>query len=144
MAAKDAKSVVRSYLKAFNDRDQDQLNQLLAEDAIEHGIHETLHGRDAIIEYLEGHFEAFPDYAGETHNIIAEDDLVAVRYAARGTHTGEYKNIEPTELPATWTGIAMYHVSDGKIDEVWLEEDRLGLLEQLEYVELAEPAHLRL
>ena len=70
--------------------------------------------------------------------------MVVVRHTARGTHTGTCKDIEPTHLPATWTGIAMYQIDDGEISEIWLEEDRLGLLEQLEYVDTTEPAHLRL
>ena len=144
MPESQSTTVVRSYLQAFNERDRKRLNTLLASDVVEHGVHDTLKGRDAVVQYLKGHFEAFPDYSGENHEMIAEGELVAVRYTARGTHTGEYKDIEPTGLPATWTGIAIYHVDDGKIDEIWLEEDRLGLLEQLQYVDTTEPAHLRL
>jgi hypothetical protein len=38
--------------------------------------------------------------------------------------------------------MAMYRIEDGEIAEVWLEEDRLSLLEQLEAID--PPAHLRL
>lgn len=144
MSSEHAKSIVRSYLEAFNDRDHDTLAELLADDATEHGIHETLHGFEEIRDYLEAHFRVFPDYRGRTHAIIAEDDLVAVRYSASGTHTGEYQDLEPTGLGASWTGIAMYRVEGDEISEIWIEEDRLGLLEQLEYLSEAEPAHLRL
>ncbi|PSQ83467.1 MAG: DUF4440 domain-containing protein, partial [Bacteroidetes bacterium QS_1_65_9] len=41
-----------------------------------------------------------------------------------------------------WTGMAMYRIADDRIAEVWLEEDRLALLEQLEAVD--PPAHLRI
>ncbi|PSQ14735.1 DUF4440 domain-containing protein, partial [Halobacteriales archaeon QS_7_68_65] len=63
------------------------------------------------------------------------------RYTVRGTHTGEYRDIEPTGHTAKWTGLAIYRVEDDEIAEIWLEEDRLGLLEQLEVVD--PPAHLR-
>jgi len=36
----------------------------------------------------------------------------------------------------------MYRIDDGRIAEIWLEENRLRLLEQLEVVD--PPAHLRL
>lgn len=139
-----AKAVVSEYLAAFNDRDHERLADLLAEDAIEHGIHDDLRGHDEIVGYLERHFEVFPDYTGRGEAIVSEDDLVAVRYSASGTHTGEYRDVEPTGLAATWTGMAMYRVSDGEIAEIWIEEDRLGLLEQLELVDATEPAHLRI
>lgn len=138
------KALVRSYLAAFNDRDHDALRDLLAEDAVEHGVHETLEGAPAIVDFLAGHFEAFPDYAGTTEAMVAEDDLVTVRYTARGTHTGEYKGLEPTGHQAEWTGISIYRVEDGEIAEVWVEENRLGLLEQLELVDRPPHAHLRL
>jgi steroid delta-isomerase-like uncharacterized protein len=136
------KELVREYLRAFNERDHETLTELLADDVVEHGIHEELHGPDAIVAYLESHFETFPDYSGTTEAMVAEGDTVVVRYTTRGTHSGEYHDAEPTGHTVEWTGIAMYEVEDDRIAEVWLEEDRLGLLEQLEAVD--PPAHLRL
>jgi predicted ester cyclase len=73
---------------------------------------------------------------------MAEDDLVTVRYVVSGTHTGEYRDVEPTGHTVEWTGMAMYRIEDGRIAEIWLEENRLDLLEQLEVVD--PPAHLRI
>lgn len=142
--ASDPRQLVRAYLGAFNDRDRETLTELLAEDAVEHGVHQPLRGASAIVDFLEGHFEAFPDYTGSTEAIVAEDDLVTVRYTASGTHSGAYKGVEPTGHRAEWTGISIYRVEDGEIAEVWVEEDRLGLLEQLELIDSEARAHLRL
>lgn len=144
MSTEDNKQLVRQYLAAFNDRDRERLADILAEDAVEHGIHEELHGFQAIVDYLDGHFEAFPDYSGSTEAMVAEHDIVTVRYTAKGTHTGEYRDLEPTGHRAEWSGIAMYRIDDGEIAEVWLEEDRLGLLEQLELIDPPTQAHLRI
>jgi hypothetical protein len=38
--------------------------------------------------------------------------------------------------------MAMYRIEDEQIAEIWLEEDRLGLLEQLDVAH--PPAHLRI
>lgn len=144
MGEAENKELVFEYLAAFNDRDRDRLADLLAEDAVEHGVQGDIEGYQAIIDYLESHFEVFPDYTGSTEAIVADDDLVTVRYTAKGTHTGEYRGVEPTGHHASWTGISMYRVADGEIAEVWVEEDRLALLEQLEIVDTSDPAHLRL
>lgn len=144
MSGENSKAVVRQYLGAFNDRDWDRLGELVTDDVVHHGIHEELEGVDEIVGFLSDHFEAFPDYAGQNEAIIAEDDLVAVRYEVSGTHTGEYQEIEPTGIKATWTGISIYRVADDKVAEIWIEENRLGLLEQLEMVDATEQAHLRL
>lgn len=136
------KDIVRRYLEAFNERDKETLSELLADDVVEHGIHEELHGVDEIVDFLDRHYDVFPDYSGATEAMIAEDDLVTVRYSASGTHEGEYLNVEPTGNEVEWTGIVIYEVEDEMITEAWLEEDRLGLLEQLEVVD--PPAHLRI
>lgn len=140
----EPRDTVRNYLRAFNDRNHDAIEEYVSEDAIQHGVHAELHGHDQISDYLDRHFTAFPDYTGETEEIVVGDEIVAIRYRAQGTHTGEYKDVDPTGLTAEWTGMAMYRVKNGKINEIWLEEDRLGLLEQLEMVDKSEPAHLRL
>lgn len=136
------KDLVRRYLDAFNDRNRETMSDLLADDVVEHGIHEKLEGVDEILEFLDAHFEAFPDYSGRTDVMVAEGDTVAIRYTVSGTHTGEYHDVEPTGHPTEWTGMAMYRIEGDEIAEVWLEEDRLGLLEQLEVVD--PPAHLRI
>lgn len=136
------KDLVRRYLNAFNDRDHETLAELLAEDVVEHGIHDELHGVDEIVDFLGAHFETFPDYSGTTDAMVAEGDTVAVRYRVSGTHTDKYRDVGPTGHTVEWTGMAMYRIENGRIAEVWLEENRLGLLEQLEAVD--PPAHLRI
>jgi len=136
------KEIVRAYLAAFNDRDKERLAEHLADDVVEHGIHEELRGVDEIGDFLDRHFDIFPDYSGTTDAMVADGDTVTVRYTVSGTHSGEYLDVEPTGNTAEWSGIAMYELDDGQITEVWLEEDRLGLLEQLAVVD--PPAHLRI
>ena len=136
------KDIVRQYLAAFNDRDKEALSGLLADDVVKYGIHEKLEGDEEILEFLDRHFDIFPDYSGTTETVVAEGDTVTVRYTVGGTHSGEYMDVQPTGNAAEWTGMAMYRIEDDEIAEIWIEEDRLGLLEQLEAVD--PPAHLRI
>jgi steroid delta-isomerase-like uncharacterized protein len=142
MSENKHKDLVREYLNAFNERDRDTIRDVLADDVVEHGVHETLRGPEAIVEFLDAHFETFPDYSGEAGHVVAEDDVVAVQYTVEGTHTGEYRDLDPTGHTVEWSGIAMYRIEDGEIAEIWIEEDRLGIYEQLEVVD--RPAHLRI
>jgi len=142
MSTTENKDLVRDYLRAFNEQDRDSLSELLAEGVVEYGSHEERREFDEIMEYLEALFQTFPDYSGTTDEMVAEDDLVVVRYTARGTHEGEYRDVEPTGNNVEWTGMGMYRIDDDKIAEIWLEEDRSGLLEQLEVA--SPPAYLRI
>lgn len=131
----DTKELVRQYLSAFNDFDYDAMRELLADDVVEHGAHEELEGFEEITNFLERYTEIFPDYSGTAEAIIAEDELVTVRFTASGTHTGEFRDIEPTGHTCEWTGIAIYRIENNEIVEIWLEEDRLEMLVTLEAVE---------
>ena len=142
MSTESKTELVRRYLQAFNDRDRDTLSEVLSEDVIEHGVSDELHGIEEIMGFLDAHFEVFPDYSGTTEAMVAEGDTVVVRYTVSGTHTGEYQGIEPTGHTVEWTGVGIYRFEGDEIVEIWLEEDRLGLLEGLEVVE--RPAHLRI
>jgi steroid delta-isomerase-like uncharacterized protein len=136
------KDLVRDYLHAFNEQDRDTLSELLAEGVVEHGSHEKRRDFDEIMEYLDALFQTFPDYSGSTDEMVAEDGVVVVRYTAHGTHEGEYEDVEPTGNNVEWTGMGMYRIEDDKIAEIWLEEDRSGLLKQLDVT--SPPAHLRI
>jgi predicted ester cyclase len=61
-------------------------------------------------------------------DLLAEGDRVAVRYRARGTHTGELFGAAPTGRAVTITGIEIYRVEGSRIAEYWGEADMSALL----------------
>lgn len=62
---------------------------------------------------------------------IAEGDKVVIRWTAYGTHTGQYLGIPATGRSVTYTGIGIARIADGKIVELWVNVDQLGLMQQL-------------
>ena len=75
----------------------------------------------------------FPDLQFTITDAIAEEDKVAIRWTAQGTHKGEIKllNLAPTFKSVSWTGIIIYRIKEGKVVEERGEEDALGFLQQL-------------
>jgi predicted ester cyclase len=68
--------------------------------------------------------EAFPDLELTIEHIIAENDLVAVHYSARGTFEKDITTPSGNPLSATgkeetWDGLTLYRFEDGLIAEVW-------------------------
>lgn len=47
----------------------------------------------------------------------AEEDKIAFRWIARGSHHGAYEGIAPTGKPITVTGITILRIVDGQIIE---------------------------
>ena len=92
---------------------------------------EPVRGRDAIRQQVQLYREAFPDLELTIDDELAEDDRVATRWTARGTHQGELFGIAPTGKQTTVEGMTIDRFSGGKIVESWNNWDTLGLMQQL-------------
>src|SRR4030095_14533858 len=104
--------------------------ELYAKDFVNHGIH-----RNATLEEdqaaLKGWHHAFSDIAIVPEKLIAEGDLVAVYWIARGTNTGRGNGLPATGKKAELAGITIWRIAEGKIKEEWSAFDQLSLMQQL-------------
>jgi predicted ester cyclase len=75
--------------------------------------------------------ETFPDLHIEVEQLLAEDDLVAARWTATGTHTGPLAGIAATGSAVRWGGTDLYRLVDGRVVEWWRNDDFVWLLHQL-------------
>lgn len=137
--ANELEELARRAIKALDARDQDAFLSAHAEEAILHHPRETYRGIDEIIAFQWAVFEAFPDLTFTIENLLANEELVAARYTATGTHQGAFETIPPTESVIEMRAMAMMRIDDGLIAETWLYPDRLGLLSQLGVVSPAAP-----
>jgi steroid delta-isomerase-like uncharacterized protein len=74
---------------------------------------------------------AFPDLRFKVEMMIAEDEFVAARWTATGTHTGAWGAVEPTGRQVSFSGVNIFRFENGKVAEIWNHRDDLGLLERL-------------
>ena len=79
-------------------------------------------------------FASFPDLHVEIHDVIAEEDRVAVRATMHGTQLGEFRGIPPTGKRISSSAINSYRIVNSRIAEEWWQHDVLGLMEQLDGV----------
>jgi predicted ester cyclase len=73
----------------------------------------------------------FPDMHSAEEDIIAEASKVVTRRTFRGTHQGTFMGIAPTGKTVTFTAIFIAYLTNGKIEEQWVNFDALGLLQQI-------------
>lgn len=123
-----AGEVATAYIEAYNDRDLDWLRELIAPD-ITYGGEDS--DRQELIAAIQGFWEAFPDVALEPTHLVAEEEWAAIRIEFRGTHEGEFAEIEPTGEPIEGSEIMLFRIREGQITEYWYEWDELGFYEQL-------------
>jgi steroid delta-isomerase-like uncharacterized protein len=100
-----------------------------------------LRGRDGFKQLVTLYRTAFPDLQMTIQDFVAENDKVAVRWTARGTHKGDLAGIAPTGRTTTVTGIMVSRVVDGMLAEDFETFDELGMLRQLGVAKIPAPAH---
>ncbi|WP_386071306.1 ester cyclase [Tahibacter sp. UC22_41] len=99
-------------------------------DFVGHGGRNTFTHADGMAE-ASGWRDAFPDLKITVDKQVAEGDLVAVRWTARGTNTGAGNGIPATGRAVQTMGTTLFRVADGRIAEEWTCADSLGLMKQL-------------
>jgi len=124
--------LIRDMTKQWDEEGVPSLSKYYSSSCVIHypgGI--DVSGLDAIIEYTSQFRTSFSNMVHNIEDIIAQGDMVAVRYSAKMTHIGEFQGIPPTEKEASFTAMEFCRISEGKIIEVWQDVDALGLMMQL-------------
>jgi len=144
LSAESNKALVRRFMDAYNHREMEVFEELVAEDYIDHVFEQT--GRDALKSLFTMAFEGFPDWYEAIEDIIAEDDRVWLRVRATGTHTGDW-DLLGVKLPATGKSVELnmvfiWRIADGQIAEGWELDDNMPFLQALgvvDYTEFGKP-----
>lgn len=107
--------------------------QIFAMDFVDHdGIDQQVRGRQAWQHaVLDTVFAAFEDIDVTIDKILAENDLVAVRYIFTGTHQDTFFGVPATHRRIQHSENEIYRIRDGQIVESWGEGNWLGTLRQL-------------
>jgi predicted ester cyclase len=87
---------------------------------------------EGVERFVSQFLSSFPDLEHTVEEMIAEDDRVAVRFRARGTHTGQWMHFAPTGIVMQYTGVTLARVEGDKIIEHQTWWDKAGLMEQIE------------
>ena len=132
-------AVAREFVaQVFNGHDPGRARDFFTADAKWHGgALGTLVGSDNIVGLLTGFIGALPDIRAEVQDVIASEDLVAVRLVVSATQTGDVLGIPATGRSVRWDAVDIYRITDsGKISEQWAFEDVAAILGQLGAVTL--------
>jgi steroid delta-isomerase-like uncharacterized protein len=127
------KAVVAEFIDAvFTNGDLDAVDRYLSPGFVNHDPFPGFApDREGMRQTAQVFRQAFPDWHAGQETHIAEGDLVAERFTARGTHQGEIMGVPPTGTTVTLAGINIFRVQDGQLVERWGRTDDLGFLQQL-------------
>ena len=121
------------YSEVINKGDTAVMKLIMAENFIDHNAAPNLpKGIEGFKQFLTMVATAFPDIQVKVEDVLADSDKVVVRLTVSGTQTGVLMgNIPPSGKHATWTGIDILKIENGKITERWSQRDLLGMMKQI-------------
>jgi predicted ester cyclase len=131
MSAENKALVRRWFDEVWNKRRTDAIAEMMAPDAVVHGLGPELRGPSGFKPFHASFCDAFPTLRVELDDLIAEGDRVACRFTASVVHGGNGLGFAATNLPARFSGMTIARVKDGKIVEGWNVLDQVGMLTQL-------------
>ncbi|HLY50783.1 MAG TPA: ester cyclase [Solirubrobacteraceae bacterium] len=132
-------SVARDFVgQVFNGHNAERARDFFTADIAWHGgTLGTVNGIDTIVPILGGFIDALTDIHAEVQDVIASDDLVALRQIVTAQHTGTLLGIPATNGPVHWDAVDIYRINDaGKISEQWAFEDLAAVISQVGGVKL--------
>jgi predicted ester cyclase len=135
MSVEENKAVARRFFEELLDNENvGILCDLFTEDCVFHrgDLTEPARGIVGVRSIVEKRIQLYHDFRTTIHQIIGEGDLVATRETHKGIHRGQFSTpvgtFDVTGRPIEWTSQVFFRFEDGKIAEMWVARDELGIL----------------
>jgi steroid delta-isomerase-like uncharacterized protein len=129
----DHETVMHRFYAAFNARNLDALDEVMAADVVDHNpIPDQPPGVAGLKVALAGFYASFSDIQIEVEQVLVAGDYVIVRQVARGVHDGDFLGIPATGKPVEIRSHDIGRVAEGRLIEVWHVEDLLNTLFQID------------
>ncbi len=123
------------FERVWNQGQSDAIDDLLAEDAVIHGLQgpnrSDAGGPPEFRRMYAAFRDAFPDLRIDVDACLVDGDQVAFRCHVRGTHTGRGLGFEATGKAVNFQGMGFVRARAGRIVEAWNNFDFQTLYAQL-------------
>lgn len=123
--------VKRFYEEVFNQGREEVIDEIISPDYIDYGHEPAGRGPEGAKQDYRGATAVFSNTHYTIDELIATEERVIVRWTGNYVHSGEFAGIAPTNKPVSLTGISIYRVAKGQIQETRNAVNWLGLLQQL-------------
>jgi steroid delta-isomerase-like uncharacterized protein len=128
------KAVIRRFFDAWNSRQPDAFDDLIAPDVVRHceaTPNVEARNLDQVKEFLRQDTAIFPDSVQTIKLLVAEGNLVAAWTTYEGTQQGPMGPFPPSGRKAQFDFGAVFRIEGGKIAEWWVTWDNMTILRAL-------------
>jgi predicted ester cyclase len=128
----DNKAIVRRfYEEVFNQGREEVIDEIISPDYIDYGHEPPGKGTEGAKQDFRGATSVLSNTHYTIDETIATGDRVIVRWTGQYIHSGEFAGVSPTNKSVTLTGISIYRVANGQIQETRNAVNWMGLLQQI-------------
>ena len=126
------KAIIRRNYETADRNDLTAFSEQLAPDLVLHypGMPGPLN-REALIQMMNVMFSGLTQRQHVFEDQIAEGDKVTTRLTLHAVHTGEFQGMSATGKKIAVSQTAIHRIRAGKIVEVWVSSDDVGMMQQL-------------
>jgi predicted ester cyclase len=122
----------RALFDAINTRQLERIRDLVTDDFVDHGAPPGVvppgpEGYITVMQFVTGVLEL----RYELHEVVATDDMVAVRATGRGLHRTDHLGVPATGRPYAMPSMHMFRSDGDRLAEHWGVRDELSVLYQV-------------
>jgi predicted ester cyclase len=114
--------VVDDFVAAYNAADWTRLEGYLGPDFVHH-VNNYDYDSTRFIKSVVKLRRSIPDFHLQAECVVSQDDMVAVRWVALGTHTGSLEGEKPTGRSVDLHGMTMFRIVGDVVAEEWEVKD---------------------
>ena len=121
-------------MQAINGRNLEVLAEYISQDVVRHSAATpdiNVTSLDDFRDFLKTDFAVAPDSVQVIDVIFGSDEFVAMRATYTGTQTGPMGPFPASGKKMKLPYVGILRFADGKVVEIWVEWDNLGVLNQL-------------
>ena len=132
-ATEATRDLVRRFVtNVWNGEDLDTIEDLATPDLVVHGLGAGVdRTREEFVEFHAGLLDAVPDLEHAVEDVVVEGDRAVAYVTVRGTPERQYGALAPTGESFDSVAFQRYRIADGRIAEVWVLPNAMGMLRQL-------------
>ena len=123
--------VNRIYDEAISSGMYDVINEVTAPNFKAHGLPMPVKGPQEFRNSIETFRTGFPDLYMLVEEQIADGDRVCNQGYITGTHRAEFLGVPASGEQIKINVISIWRFEEGKLAEIWLQLDRLSLMQQI-------------
>ena len=121
----------RFYEECLNQYNSELLPELFAPGVVLHASTGEAAGIDAVRRTVDNVHAMFPKHHFTVDDVVVNGDKAAARWTMTAINTAPIAGVPPTGRPITNRAIVFYRFENGRIAELWLQMDQVGVLRQI-------------